>query len=142
MVMASDNGGRAANRAGRTAEQVIAAVLQSRGVSCLRQHPLCLGIYGTTVRADFYVPALPDFPNGLAIESKWQDVNGSADEKLPYLVANISECYPCPTIIVIDGGGFREGAIVWVRTKIDRRSLYAVHTLAEFVSWTNRKLSR
>lgn len=140
--MPSDNGGRAANRAGQTAEQVIGVVLRSRGVAYYPQHPICFGIYGTTIKADFYIPKLAGFPDGLAIESKWQDVGGSADEKLPYLVENILFCYPCPTIIVIDGGGFREGAIVWLRTKVDGAQLRAVYTLAEFVSWSNRTLSR
>jgi hypothetical protein len=136
--MSARNGGQSANRSGHTAEQLIASVLQSRGFVYTRQYPVGHGIYGKMIRADFYIPPVAGLPDGLAIESKWQDVAGSADEKFPYLVANIRYCYPCPTIIVIDGGGVRSGATHWLRTQVDGVHLMAVHTIAEFVSWANR----
>lgn len=132
--------GARASRNGRTAEHVIADILTRHAVAYQRQHPIGTGIYGTPIRADFYLPTLIGFPDGLVIESKWQDVGGSADEKLPYLVANIIERYPCPTIVVIDGGGFRAGALAWLRTKVDGVRLYAVYSLTQFMSWTNRSM--
>ena len=136
--MSVRNGGQSANRSGRTAEQLIESVLQSRGFEYTRQYAIGHGIYGKMMKADFYIPPVAGLPLGLAIESKWQDVAGSADEKLPYLVANIRYCYPCPVIIVIDGGGVRSGAIQWLRTQIDGVHVMAMYTITEFVSWANR----
>jgi len=136
----SVNGGRAANRAGLTAEQIIATILTERHITYHRQHIIGQGIYGNAIRADFYISQIAQFPAGVAIESKWQDVSGSADEKLPYLVENIANCYPCPAIIVLDGGGHRDGAVAWVRARIDGRTLLAVMTLAEFITWSRRTL--
>ncbi len=46
------------------------------------------------------------------IECKWQQSNGSVDEKLPYLYLNCIETMPeKDIIIVIDGDGWKKGAI-------------------------------
>jgi hypothetical protein len=73
-------------------------------------------------------------------ESKWQEVQGTADEKLCYLVANIRSCYPCPAIVIAGGSGARPGAIKWLRSQVDGVKLYAVFHVEEFVSWCNRNL--
>ena len=132
------NQGAAANRSGATAEEIIATVLSRRGVDFTQQATICIGIYGTPIRVDFHCPALYADRGGLVIESKWQAVGGSADEKLPYLVENIRQCFPCPAIIVIDGAGFRPGAITWLRQQVDPRQLIAVQTITEFVTWAQR----
>lgn len=131
-------GGRA-NKSGRTAEEVISTVLAQRGCRFERQKLIGRGIYDTPLYADFYIQARDEYPIGLIIESKWQDISGSVDEKLPYLVLNVKECYPCPAIIVLHGGGFRPGAEQWLRRQIDDRLIY-VFRLEEFLSWCNRNL--
>lgn len=130
--------GARANRQGLAAESVIAAMMRDRGHRVIRQYPLGTSIYGGDLRADCYVPDLPGFPRGLAIESKWQQVGGTADEKLPYLVANIRHCYPCPAIVVVGGGGIRPGALRWLRAQADGAQLVAIFSLEEFLSWLNR----
>ena len=132
--------GRTANRNGRAAEDVITTILTQRGYPPVRQYPVGMGIFETALYADFYIPSLPPFPNGLIIESKWQQVGGSAEEKLCYLVENIRTCYPCSVIIMIDGGGFRPGAVRWLRAQAGQHRLFAVFTLGEFLSWCNRTL--
>jgi|GEM_PF-1192058 len=51
--------------------------------------------------------------NRLAVEAKYQRVKGTADEKLPYAVLNLTTL-PLPGVIVYGGGGFHEGALHWL----------------------------
>lgn len=132
--------GRRANLNGRYAEDVIADTLTRRGFKPERQKPIGKSIFGSDLIVDFYLPTVPVLPNGLIIESKWQEVAGSADEKLCYLVNNIQQVYPCFTIVVIDGGGFRPGAVEWLRTQAGQGRIFAVFNLGEFLSWCNRSL--
>jgi hypothetical protein len=103
------------------------------------QYPIGPSIYGLPLNADFWVRGALMFPNGLAIEVKWQQSTGSVDEKFPYLVHNIQECYPCPAIVIADGGGQRPGALQWLRDQA-QGNLLAVFSLAEFMAWANRNL--
>jgi hypothetical protein len=132
--------GKRANSNGRYAEDLIADTLIRRGYTAKRQYPIGESIFGTKLFADFYLASVPPFPNGLIIESKWQEVGGSAEEKLCYLVENIQFCYPCPVIVVIDGGGFRSGAVRWLRSKAGQGRLFAVLNVGEFMKWCNQKL--
>lgn len=131
--------GARANHSGRSAEEVISTILLRRSCIFERQKFIGRSIYDSDLYADFYITTRDDYPIGLIIESKWQDVGGSVDEKLPYLVLNIKECYPCPAIIVLHGGGFRAGAEQWLRRQIDAKLIH-VFRLEEFLSWSNRNL--
>jgi hypothetical protein len=131
--------GSRANKSGRTAESILKHTLELQGFNVQPQYKIGNNIYGGILKIDLFVKNALNFPDGLAIESKWQDVNGSADEKLPYLVQNIRECYPCPTIVVLQGGGIRQGAIQWIKSQIDDK-LIGVYSLEEFISWAMRHL--
>lgn len=132
--------GARANLAGSVAETAIDAILSRLGYTPIRQRVIGSGIYGTPIQADILIECAPGFPNGLIIESKWQVSSGSVDEKYPYLVHNIRECYSCPVIILADGDGARPGAIRWLKSQVDGTHLYAVFTLKELVIWCNRNL--
>jgi hypothetical protein len=103
------------------------------------QFPIGYSIYGLPLFSDFWVRGAASLPEGLAIEVKWQQSTGSVDEKFPYLMLNIRECYPCPSIVIADGGGQRPGALQWLRSQVGG-NLLAVFSLAEFVAWANRNL--
>ncbi|BAZ40004.1 hypothetical protein NIES4101_59650 [Calothrix sp. NIES-4101] len=99
------------------------------------------GIYKTDLFVDFFVVGLPVMPSGLIIECKWQESGGSVDEKFPYLNLNIQNSYPAPTIIVIGGEGMRDGAIDWLRDRVnDNKNLIAVQNLDRFIAWANNNL--
>lgn len=132
-------GGRA-NSNGTSAENTIFDILARKGHTPERQRNIGFGIYGTALRADIYLSTVRRYPDGLIIESKWQESLGSVDEKLPYLVENIRICYPCPTIIVVGGGGMRPLALAWLKRQADGTRLIAVFTLEEFLTWANRTL--
>lgn len=103
------------------------------------QFPIGHSIYGLPINADFWVRGAPGFPDGLAIEVKWQQSTGSVDEKFPYLMLNIRECYPCPALVIADGGGQRSGALQWLRAQVGGH-LIGVHSVTEFLAWANRNL--
>jgi hypothetical protein len=103
------------------------------------QFPIGHSIYGLPLFTDFWVRGAPGFPEGLAIEVKWQQSTGSVDEKFPYLVLNIKERYPCPALIIADGGGQRLGAIQWLRDQLEG-NLLGIFTVTEFLVWANRNL--
>jgi hypothetical protein len=130
--MAIRTQGAKANKSGNTAEEVIATVLRGYGVKFEQQKRIGVSIYGHEMRADFYLPDLD-----LIIESKWQDTPGSADEKLPYLVANIRERYPYPAMLVLGGIGWKRGAKEWVRQQVDDK-LIGVMTIEQFMKWAGR----
>jgi hypothetical protein len=103
------------------------------------QFPIGHSIYDLPINADFWVRGADGFPDGLAIEVKWQQSTGSVDEKFPYLVLNIRERYPCPAIVIADGGGQRSGALQWLRSQVDG-NLIGVYSVTEFLVWANRHL--
>ena len=134
-------GGRA-NQHGRTAETILESLLYDRAphAEIIRGAQLGQTIYGRALVVDLYVCGLSNYPNGLAIESKWQELSGSIDEKFPYLVANIRTCYPCPAIVVFGGSGARPDALRWLKQQVDGMQLIAVLSLEEFITWCNRNL--
>lgn len=132
--------GAQANSTGKVAEDMIDAMLRRLGYAPLRQHIIGIGIYGTPIQVDFLIATAPGFPTGLIIESKWQGVGGSADEKYLYLVENIRSCFPCPAIVLADGGGARPGAIRWLRGQVDGHNLFAVFSMKELITWCNHNL--
>lgn len=103
------------------------------------QYPIGHSIYELPLLTDFWVRGAPNFPQGLAVEVKWQQSTGSVDEKFPYLALNIQQCYPCPAIVIADGGGQRPGALQWLRGQVSG-NLLAVFSLSEFLAWANRYL--
>jgi hypothetical protein len=71
-------------------------------------------IYGTRCRSEFLLQL---GERKIRIECKYQSVAGSVDEKLPYLMMNFTQQVPeDETIIIIDGDGWRPGAVQWLRT--------------------------
>jgi hypothetical protein len=132
--------GQQAVRSGQAAEAAIYSILNRRGYLVETQRRIGMGIYNTPLRVDFYVAGIVRFPDGLIVESKWQEIGGSIDEKFPYLIENIRYCYPCPALIVYGGGGARTEAIDWLCRQADGIKLLAVYSLEEFLTWTIRNL--
>lgn len=133
--------GAQANRNGKTAEATIYCILKERGYSVDRQVKIGeRSIYDSEIIVDIMVYPGGNLPDGLIIESKWQETGGSVDEKYPYLVENIKACYPMPCIIILDGNGYKRGAGTWLRSQVDGKKLLHVFSFAEFLSWCNREL--
>lgn len=95
-----------------------------------------LSILGKKIRVDFVISSIPQFKQGLIIESKWQQVPGSVDEKYPYLIENILIKYPVPTLLVLDGGGYTDNLLQYLKSKRNGKFLN-VFSMFEFQKWGN-----
>lgn len=107
---------------------------------------VCVGVncYGLDWRNDFVIRNAVAYPTGLVVECKYQEANGTADEKYPYTVASI-RCLPCPALIVVggwnarlDGKGARPAAVEWMRREIDGKHLLGVLSNEQLRSWLRR----
>jgi len=110
----------------------------------IRNYPY-LSIYGSGRSQTEFV--IQHDSRMVRVECKWQQVSGSVDEKLPYLFMNAVESFPEKEIILlIDGGGFKPGAISWINKKtteynsssLDKK--IKVMTMMEFQIWVNKKM--
>jgi hypothetical protein len=71
----------------------------------------------------------------IRIECKYQNARGSVDEKLPYLADNfLNTIEEKEAVIVIEGKGFKEGAVEWLREKC-KGTKVQVFDLVEFYEW-------
>jgi len=151
------NQGQQANSNGRIMEKQICERIKSSGYkekdkkSFLQQTELfpnnpiftqqcciCKSIYNTPYKVDFILYDPYKHPYCLAFEIKWQEKSGSVDQKYPYTVQNIKEKFPCPAIIIIDGNGYRQGALNWLKQQIDDK-LIGVFNIVDFFKWANRE---
>ena len=80
------------------------------------------------------------FPKALVIECKWQQSPGSVDEKFPFFALSIKQS-KVPTVVILDGGGYKASAMEWLKTQAGpRRALRAVWTMMEFQKAVNNGL--
>jgi len=149
------SGGTQANYTGNALEQYVELRLVTAGYTRVgpqqfkpamyneqpiyaRQFHAGTSIYGTPSYADFAIYHPQKWPDGLVIEAKWQQVGGSVDEKYPYLVLNIQDCYCYPTVLLLDGGGYKKGAEQWIRSQVGDGNLLRVFNMVEFQTWANK----
>ena len=103
------------------------------------QFVLGKNIYKGKQVVDFIISRKNNIP--LVIQAKWQQASGSVNEKFPYLVLNLKEEQnPYQALIIIDGGGYGEGALDWLKQQVDNK-LIGVFSFSEFVAWSNTELS-
>lgn len=84
----------------------------------------------------------------IRVENKYQASAGSVDEKFVFTLLNAIEAYQeKEAIIIIDGGGYKEGAREWVRKKIEENWLdfksqkdIKLMNIQEFIQWCSREL--
>lgn len=115
------------------------------GEELLLSNVQCETLYGGKGYTEFLLRSRR-FGLDLRIECKWQQTTGSVDEKLPFTYLNCVEMPEDEVIILIDGKGFREGAIRWLRKAAgERRYIPAerpnkqvrVMDVTEFLTWAN-----
>lgn len=153
--------GRKANRTGNTLESTIVAVMESKGFQTvahrqwlknpqayegelLLRHVPYETIYQHKGKSEF---VLQSAQKGLRVrvECKWQQTAGSVDEKFPYLYLNCLQMPEEKIIIVVDGGGAKDGAVSWLRHACQHRLFLPADSnkqiqtmsLTEFLIWAN-----
>ena len=83
-------------------------------------HSPFMSIYETPLLLDFFVLHPWKHPEGLIIEAKYQDTNGSIDEKYPYTIANLKGTGK-PVLLILLCSAARKEAIRWCqRQQTDR----------------------
>ena len=124
----TEQGGKRAVKTGRRLESFIKQSLEENGYQYIHkkdflidlylkqpiyssQVNICKSIYGSEYNCDFILYHPERWPGCLVIESKWQQRSGSVDEKFPYIIANIEQQFPYKAIVLVDGGGFKPGAV-------------------------------
>lgn len=83
----------------------------------------------------------------IRIECKWQQSAGSVDEKFPHLYLSAVEAIPeNDVILLVDGNGFREVAVKWLRETAEKRKYIPqelsdksiqVMNSTDFLTWAN-----
>lgn len=127
-----------ANQNGKLLERNVATTLTECRITFNRQVKIGTHIFGHTLKVDFVLTNLREYPNGLVLECKWQDSDGSVDEKFPTLVMNLRDHCPVPSVVVIAGGKCRPGALKWIKAQYDGQKLLRIFRYEEFMSWAAR----
>lgn len=93
--------------------QLIAAYLAKnygpRGLVVYREVSLGKSIIGKNRRIDVFV-VHEESDRVLAVECKWQSVSGTADEKIPYTLADLAAMH-VPAFVTYAGDGFSQGVL-------------------------------
>ena len=87
---------------GSALESAVADVGQGLGLTIRRQVRVARRLWGAERHIDI-VMALPDSDKSLGIECKYQGGGGSAEEKIPAIIQDIS-AWPIPGLVVFAGG--------------------------------------
>jgi hypothetical protein len=146
--------GAMANKNGRTVENMMIPLFEASGFKVVKHKEInsnigdryviknapYTSIYNHKAKTEFVIV------NGerrIRIESKYQSVAGSVDEKFPYMMYNAIYTYPEKEVIfVIDGGGCKVGAKEWLQNQIKSYSgekIIKLMDLKEFVNWFNHE---
>ena len=82
-----------------------------------RQCVVGTDIYGRTRRVDAILHHPLRWPDYLVVQCKWQSVGGSVEEKYPFEALFVAGG-GFDTVIVLDGGGYSEGARNWLTGRV------------------------
>jgi len=95
--------GRAVTSGADLVEQV-ATMARGLGLECRRQFRVARRIWGAERRIDV-VLSHTETRKTLGVECKYQEVTGTAEEKIPATIQDIG-AWPIPGIVVFAGSGF------------------------------------
>jgi|7_EtaG_2_1085326.scaffolds.fasta_scaffold23306_2 hypothetical protein len=129
-----DKQGQTANKSGKGREEYIRNLIRERGVPIMTNaaykklkskpeevwitNPDYRSIYEHNGRSDGLL--IRDSVPRLRLEQKNQNVAGSVDEKIPYMVENLREGkFPEPKVVfIVEGNGYKEGAVEWMEREV------------------------
>ena len=101
---------------------------------CVRNYEVGPGIYGIERKADFVLYRQSLKPNYISILSRWQKSGGTTDEKYSYWVES-TKLGHFNTIIVLDGGRYRNEARNWLQGQAGKGKLMRVFDQLQFHSF-------
>ena len=155
--------GGQANKTGKVLEQLVVSTLSAHGFVSVKyseyknnkenfgEELLLKNVpYTTLYNGKGYTEFLllsKNYNLEIRIECKWQQKAGSVDEKLPHVYLSAIEAIPeDEVIILIDGKGFRDGAINWLKEASRKRKYIPgenqnknvrIMSSTEFLTWCN-----
>lgn len=158
-------GGSLANLNGHTFENVMIPLFKAHGFKVIQNYQLIhnakiiknvnryvirnapfVTIYNQKGKTEFVIHDEIK-KRAIRVENKWQQSAGSVDEKYPYMLLNGIYQYPENEIIfVVDGGGYKPGARLWLQNAITNDWLnfkeeehkdIKLMTISEFITWFN-----
>ena len=147
-------GGTTANKNGKVLEDMVRSVAKMHGfkeanykewrlldfpVQYLVKNVPYDTIYGTKGHTEFVLSATS---GNIRIECKWQQVNGSVDEKFPYLFENMKHVEEPKVILLLGGGGYKKAARDWLYNNCKEYKLkdIVVYGQEEFTIWANSNM--
>ena len=157
--------GGQAKKTGNVLEQLVISTLSAHGFPVIKysdylktpekydeelllRHVPYKTLYGGQGYTEFLLKS-QKFELEIRIECKWQQIAGSVDEKLPHVYLSAIEAVTeNDVIILIDGDGFRDGAIPWIRHIAEQRKYIpkdkqekniSIMSSTEFLTWCNNK---
>ena len=92
----------------RIASYLVSAYWE-RGIQVFEEVNVGTSIIGKQRRVDLFV-LLPAERRAIALECKYQDVSGTADEKIPYTLQDLT-ALRMPSALAYAGAGFSEGVL-------------------------------
>ncbi len=148
------NSGGEANNSGSFLEEVVEREAKARGFhiadysyvgdhhDLLNPNVLIRNVpfrsaYGCASRSEFVIRCRIG-QRDIRIECKWQQKDGSVDEKFPYMLLNAEKYQPeSEIVLLIDGGGARPEAVAWLKKAAKRVSTKKIHvfTVTEYRQW-------
>lgn len=96
----------------------------ARGLCVYDEVSVGTSMIGKARRVDLLVH-VPQTSRALAIECKWQDTSGTADEKIPYALQDLEQMR-MPALLVYAGSGFSPGVLHLLQS-----SAFAVYCLPD-----------
>lgn len=99
-----------------------------------RQCQIGTDIYGKNRRVDFILFHPVKWSECLVLQCKWQASSGSVEEKYTFEVLSIGES-EFPSIIVLDGGGYSNGAEAWLKKQAGNSNLVSVMNMGEITRY-------
>ena len=96
-------------------------------------------IYGHRARIEFLI--ILGAERQILVEVKRQRVSGSTDEKFPYVYLNALKNIPDrELILVLDGNGWKEEAVAWIKQRADNTKGFSVVDPAGFLVWLKAQI--
>lgn len=149
MSLTPQSQGQESNHSGKFLEETIEREFRVRKVdvsywregrgtlSLFAEHRLMknvpyISIYGCHSKSEFVYWHQPTDLK-VRIECRWQQSDGSVDEKFPYLLAN-AQRMPEPFVwFIVDGDGARKEAVAWLRREapLVKRKIVRIYSLIE-----------
>jgi len=157
--------GGQANKTGNVLEQLVISTLSTHGFPIIKysdylktpdkygeelllRHVPYTTLYDGRGYTEFLLIS-QKFNLEIRLECKWQQTAGSVDEKLPHVYLSAVNAVPENNVIIlIDGPGFRDGAISWLKNIAEERKYIPVDkqdknilimNMTEFLTWCNNK---